>query len=257
MKQISPRANSLDALWMSAIPPDQTLNPKRFDPELLKGLPATAQRYLLHAIAPGTVLASAVRLQMHGEIKLKNWVPFTAEQVISWDEGMIWNATVLMRGIPVKGYDRLLDHEGAMQWKILGLIPMMRVTGADITRSVAGRILAESVWLPSVFCRSSVEWKEQETSQVSVSVTMEGERPELTFAVSDTGQLQSVTLQRWGNPENAAYHYVPFGGSADQEKTFDGYTIPTRLRVGWYFGTPQSDTDGEFFRCTIDHAEFR
>lgn len=243
---------TLDALWRSVPSPAKT-----FDPEQLAGLPDAAQRYLLHAIASGTLLASAVRLQMRGEIKLKEWYPFTAEQVISWDQGMIWSATVSMHGIPVKGYDRLLNHEGAMQWKILGLIPMMSATGTDITRSSAGRILAESVWLPSVYCRSSAAWKEQETSHASVSVTMEGERPELMLAVSDTGQLQSVTLQRWGNPENVAYHYVPFGGLADQEKTFDGYTIPPRLRVGWHLGTPQFDTEGEFFRCTIDYAEFR
>ncbi len=243
---------SLDALWSAT-----TSHKRAFDPEQLTRLPDAAQRYLTHAIAPGTPLASALRLRMHGEIKLRGWFPFTAEQVISWDQRMIWNAIVRMHGIPIQGFDRLINHAGTMQWKIWGLIPLMSAAGPDITRSAAGRVLAETVWLPSVFLREDVAWKEGDSSHAFVSVAAEGECPDLTLAVTDTGQLQSVALKRWGNPEGAQYHYIPFGGIADQEETFDGYTIPTRLRVGWYFGTPQFDTEGEFFRCSIDHAEFR
>ena len=72
------------------------------------GLPEGARRYLLHAIAVETPLASAVRLRMHGEIKLKDrWYPFSAEQVICRDHGMIWSATVRMHGISIRGSDSL------------------------------------------------------------------------------------------------------------------------------------------------------
>ncbi|HEY2290488.1 MAG TPA: DUF6544 family protein [Thermoanaerobaculia bacterium] len=57
---------TLDDLWNSALPATRT-----FDPAALAHLPEPARRYLTHAIAPGTPLASAVRLKMHGEIKLK------------------------------------------------------------------------------------------------------------------------------------------------------------------------------------------
>ena len=56
---------SLDDLWESAPKSDRP-----FHPELLINLPNLARRYLENAIAPGTPLASAVRLWMHGEIKL-------------------------------------------------------------------------------------------------------------------------------------------------------------------------------------------
>ena len=49
------------------------------------GLPEAARRYLEHAIAPGTPLATVVRLRMRGKIKLKRWLPFRAEEVIYWD----------------------------------------------------------------------------------------------------------------------------------------------------------------------------
>ena len=43
----------------------------------------------------------------------------------------------------------------------------------------------------------------------------------------------------------------------EYEKAFDGITIPTTMRVGWYFGSDRFATEGEFFRVTVDHAEFR
>jgi hypothetical protein len=95
---------------------------------------------------------------MRGEIKLQRWLPFNAEQVICRSRGMIWQATVWMNGIPVKGFDRVIDGEGSMQWKLFGVIPVVAASGADVTRSSIGRVQAESVWLPSVFCGDRVFW---------------------------------------------------------------------------------------------------
>ena len=44
---------------------------------------------------------------------------------------------------------------------------------------------------------------------------------------------------------------------AVDEATFHGYTIPTRLRVGWHFVNGQFESDGEFFRVSVDDAVFR
>jgi hypothetical protein len=54
------------------------------------------------------MLANAVRLKMHGEIKLKGWLPFHAEQVICWSRGMVWQAKVQMHGISIRGGDTYL-----------------------------------------------------------------------------------------------------------------------------------------------------
>lgn len=102
------REHSIEGLWKSV-----QSGQHAFRSGQLSGLPEAARRYLEHAIAPGALLASAVRLRMHGEIKLPRWLPFTAEQVIHWGHGMIWSATVRMKGMPIRGFDRLVDGEGA------------------------------------------------------------------------------------------------------------------------------------------------
>ena len=106
---------SLNELWESVPPSSAVLGPGS-----TSALPEAANIYLGHAIASGTPLASAVRLRMHGEIRLKGWLPFEAEQVISVQRGMIWKATVRMYGLPIRGSDSLLDGAGAVIDELLG-----------------------------------------------------------------------------------------------------------------------------------------
>ncbi len=44
---------------------------------------------------------------------------------------------------------------------------------------------------------------------------------------------------------------VDFGGVVEAEKTFGDYTIPTQLRLGWFFDSERFESEGEFFRCTL------
>ncbi|MFE1743739.1 DUF6920 family protein [Coleofasciculus sp. H7-2] len=244
---------SLNDLWESASIDDMV-----FYPELLIDLPDLTRRYLEHAIAPGTPLASAVRLWMHGEIKIgKKWHSFKGEEVICWNRGMIWQAKTWMQGLPIWGADRIVDGVGEMQWKILGLFPVMQASGDDLTRSGVGRVQTELVWLPSVLCSPNVLWTELGASAVQAHFTAFKEPAKFTLTVNNRGMLERVKIDRWGNPEGEAFHYVDFGGIVEESSTFGGYTIPTRLRVGWYFGSDRFESDGEFFRCTIDKAIYR
>src|SRR6266542_3530312 len=169
---------------------------------------------------------------------------------------MIWRATVRMRGAPISGFDRLIDGQGEMQWKVLGLIPLVTATGPDITRSAAGRVAAETVWLPAVLCREEVKWTAPDSFRARAGLAVADERSEVEVAIDDAGRLMGVKLKRWGNPEGGEFHYADFGGFAERGGKFDGYAIPTELRIRWHFGTERFESEGEFFRGTVDHAEF-
>jgi hypothetical protein len=194
---------------------------------------------------------------MHGEIKLRRWLPFKAEEVIVLNRGFIWRATVRMFGLPIRGSDRLVDGEGSMRWKLFGIIPVMTASGPDITRSAAGRVAAGTVWLPSVLCSDEVSWTSSDPSQLHAKFAVNGELMELELVIDDRGRLKTITLPRWGNPERAEFHHVNFGAFVEEENSFNGYTIPTRLRAGWHFGTDRFESEGEFFRVTIDEAKYR
>jgi hypothetical protein len=162
-----------------------------------------------------------------------------------------------MHGIPFRGWDRLVDGEAAMDWRLLGVTPFLKASGPDITRSAVGRVHTESTWLPSVLCDQDVSWRETDSSHVHACLTALGHRTELALTVDDNGRLKAIKLQRWGNPEGAEFHNADFGGVVEEEGSFGGYTIPTRLRIGWYFSADRFQSEGEFFRVTIDDAEYR
>lgn len=243
---------SIDELWEYA-----SLESRIFLPDLISALPPAARRYLEHAIAPGTPLATAVRLRMHGEIKLKGWLPFTAEQVIRQHRGMIWKARTHMHGLPISGSDRLIDGEGEMRWKLCGIFPIMNGSGPDLTRSAAGRFSSESIWLPSSLCTPEVIWKDSSALQTQAKFKVCEESVELNLTQDSDGHLTEIETMRWGNPDETVFCYDNFGGVVEEEGSFAGYTIPTQVRVGWHFGTDRFESEGEFFRVTVDSAEFR
>jgi Family of unknown function (DUF6544) len=59
------------------------------------------RRWLTRAIAPGIPLWPTVQLFMRGQIRLGQWRPFTACQVLAPPAGCIWAATARLAGLPV------------------------------------------------------------------------------------------------------------------------------------------------------------
>jgi len=247
------RDRVFDDLWQTA--PAAT---EVFDPAQVAGLPPAAQRYLLHALAPGAKLATTARLRMHGTIRLgADWHPFEADQILRWDRGFVWRAKTRMKGLPVAGFDRWVEGQGAMRWKLLNIVPVMTGDGPDITRSAAGRFNIESIWLPAVLLGNDVRWTESDATPPEAIVRAHGEESHLELVLGESGALRSVKMARWGNPDGGVSHYEDFGGVAEEERTFDGITVATKLRIGWFFGTERFEREGEFIRVNVDEIAFR
>lgn len=221
----------------------------------LEALPTPVQRYFRHTILARPPLASRARLVMRGEIKLQRWFPFRAEQVVHRDRGFIWAAQVRMGGMPVRGSDRFLDGRGALSWRMLGIVPVMRAGGPDVDRSALGRFRIESIWLPSILLRW--QWAAPSSGVIEGLAPGAGPDDRLTLTIDSDGRPRTVAMMRWGNPDGGPFRSIPFGALFEEERTFQGYTIPSRVRVGWQFDTDRFASEGEFFRATIEEAEFR
>jgi hypothetical protein len=220
--------------------------------------PDALQTYLRHSIAPGTPLAQAVRLKMRGRIKLGPWYPFQAEEVIVWNQGMVWQASVRWHGLPIRGADRLLQGMGSQEWKLLGLIPVVQTSGKEITRSTIGRVQAESIWLPSILAQQT-HWITPDPYHLQTQIAWQGQRTQLNLTIDACGGLQRLQLHRWGNPGpgGTEFREARFGGVVEAESTFSGYTIPTHLRIGWYPDTDRFSREGEFLQVQIIDAIYR
>ena len=97
-----------------------------------------------------------------------------------------------MSGLPIRGFDRLVDGEGEMRWKQLGLILVMIASGPDFTRWAAGRFVTESAWLPSTLCGDGVSWSGKGPTCAVAQWNVFGEPAQITIGSDETGRAQSI-----------------------------------------------------------------
>ena len=251
--------HEIDELWDQ----ESTIPNRRYASIEIASLPEPVRRYVSHAIAPGAVIASAVLLEIHGEINLQNeWREFVADQVIRWDSQFKWTARSKPRVMPHQDGPHWLDQECAKRWKLLGVHPLESADGVDIHRLARGRVQLESIWMPTVFLAPVVEWRAFDPAHVGVEFAIADHAAHLDLSIDQDGRLKDAHISRWGNPDwfrrdKTEFHDYPFGAVISEETTFDGITIPTKLCLGWHFGTPRFEGEGEFLRVTVDKATFR
>ncbi|QGG94277.1 DUF6544 family protein [Actinomarinicola tropica] len=209
----------------------------------LAGLPEPAARYLRHAAPPGTPIARAARIEMAGRIRIGRWLRFRAREVLAPLEGFVWSARV---GGVIVGSDHYADGEGALDWRLLGRVPLVHAEGADVSRSAAGRAAGEAAWLPTVLLpRFGAEWRADDDRHATVTFAVDGQEPvDADLVVGADGELLAMTYRRWGDPDGAGtFGWHDFRMTAEAEGDVAGMRVPVAGRVGW------GDTD--FFHYEI------
>jgi hypothetical protein len=229
-----------------------------FSLDMVAGLPEPAQRYLLHAIQPGTPLASWVQLKMNGMLRSgpdAPWTPMKAKEILSVPTGFVWKATVARRWKRVRGADYYAQGAARVRFWLWNIIPVVRMEGADTARSALGRLAIEAVWLPSsLLPQAGAKWAEVDEHSARVSLQIGGETTLLTLFVAPDGKLRRAAVSRWSQAtEDGEPTYIPFSAEIQEERSFEGYTIPSRVATGWWV---QTDRYFEFFRSNVDQAEF-
>lgn len=216
-----------------------------------------AQRLLRRTLPSGVPLPPAVLLEMAGEIKLRDWTPFRARQVLRPGHGFVWNAKAGRPPLVFEGGDAYWRGRGSLDFRLWGLIPVVRAAGPDVARSARGRLAAETVaWAPQALtAQMGATWSAEHGTKATVSVPAGDERFDLTVTVGADDLLEEVVMRRWGNPDGGEFAAIPFGAALDGHAEFDGITIGAAGRVGWWWGTERQD-EGEFFRFEITSAQF-
>jgi hypothetical protein len=229
---------------------------QRFDRETISSLPDPAQRLLAAAIRDGAPLLSTVELSMRGQIKLGKWLPFTARQIVRAGVGFVWEPVVGGRVLRFVGADSLGPEGARMEFRFHGRIPVVRGSGADVERSAAGRLAAETVaWLPQALTpQAGAVWRPVDDERATVVLPGPMGPVPVDVAVDERGALVGIQLQRWKDsakpPADAS-----FGGPVTSIFDTDGIRVAGEGSVGWDRGTPK-EAEGVFFRYTITSVHF-
>ncbi len=228
-----------------------------FSEQLIAGLPAPVQRYFLNAIRPGTPLALSARGRMVGQIKPggNTWLPFTASMMIAPHKGFLWRVRAARGPISLSGADYYNNGEGRTRIALWGLVPVLNAAGPDIARSARGRLMSESIFVPSALLpQRGVTWEAADDRHISASWPVDGERATLALTLGEGGEVREAVIQRYGNvTPTREFAYIPFGARMERQQTFGGHTIPAQFRAGWWYGTDSYD---EFFRATVIDVQY-
>ena len=221
-----------------------------FSPDRLAGLPEPARRFLTGAVAPGTPPARAACLRMSGRIKVGIWLPSRAREVIGPHDGFVWTARAA--GL-ISGSDRYVDGAGRSDWALAGRWPLAHADGPDVTRSAAGRTGAEAIWVPTALLpRFGVRWTADGLDGAVSALRVGGVDVVTRYRFDGDGRIATFAFDRWGDPDaTGTWGWHPFGGEVTAHRTFDGVTVPSAGRVGWFFGTDRWPASASFhFRIT-------
>ncbi|MBO0857387.1 MAG: hypothetical protein J2P21_02845 [Chloracidobacterium sp.] len=126
--------SAVEGVWQSL---EATSTRQAFTEDMASDLPAPARRYILHAIKPGTPLASSVRLEMRGTMRLnpeQEWMPMKSRQVLAPPKGFVWRAEVGAGLRRFSGGDHYVNGRGRVRFWLWGVIPMVNQEGPDVSR---------------------------------------------------------------------------------------------------------------------------
>ena len=148
------------------------------------------------------------------------------------------------------------DGSGRVRFWLWGVIPLVKQEGPDVSRAALGRMVCETVWATSsLLPQRGVKWEVSDDESARATMKIGEETITLNLLVEPDGRLREIRILRWGNQtEDGGFGYIPFGGQIQEERAFGGYTIPSKVGVGWWIGT---DRYFEFFRAQIENAVFR
>lgn len=228
-----------------------------FSDDLLEGLPEPVKRYFRHAIANGTPLHRAVDLRIDGTMQLSPAgprLPFTSRERLHAANGFIWAAVARMNGLPVVGSDSLINGEGGMHWRLLGLLSVAKADGPEVTDSAVGRMAAELVWLPAALLPLyGAVWEALNDHELRCSITLAGRETELLLMIDNNGRLLSLRMQRLRNLPDGSSELQPFGMDSDADISQGGYTVPRSCIVSWH---PDAVSRFDFWHGHIEEISY-
>jgi hypothetical protein len=203
----------------------------------LAALPEPVQRWLRRAGVVGRERPVTVRLKQVGEFRQRPdaaWMPFTAEQYYTTDPpGFVWAAT--MRAAPLltlAGRDRYVDGRGALDFRLLSLVPVAHASGPELDQGVLLRYLNETMWFPAAALSPAIVWEGIDATSARATISHGGVSATATFVFDQAGDLVDMTAERYAL-EGDRFVLQPWSTPISDYGRFDGIRVPVAAEGVW------------------------
>lgn len=224
--------------------------------EDLTGLPSSVQKWLERSQVIGKERITSVRLRQKGWMRIKEdgpWMPVEAEQYFTVDEpAFVWKAKVKMAPLLYfSGKDRYYVGKGAMQIRILSLLPIVNAQGKEVDQGSMLRYLAEIQWFPTAALCNYIQWEEIDAYSARATMSYKGVTASGVFTFNEQGDLVEFVAKRY-REVNGSYILQDWGGITKDYREFNGIRIPNKSEIIW----KQDTGDFNWFKCEIADIEY-
>jgi hypothetical protein len=233
-------------------------SPAVFSYDMLDGLPTPVARYLRLVLREGQPLVRSAWIQHRGTFLIRppdGWGPFPSTQFFSVrPPGFVWDATIRMGPVPVYVRDAFVDGQGAMLGKVLGLIPVVSISGtADIAAGALHRYLAEAAWFPTALLPGqAVTWTPVDDSTARAHITGGATTVSLDFHFGADGFVSRAYTPDRMRDVNGRGVPTPWQGRFVRWAECDEMLVPADAMVEWLL----PDGPLPYYRSTIVTASY-
>jgi hypothetical protein len=217
----------------------------------LAPLPPVVQRYLRRAGVVGQPRAHSMSARWSGRMRRapgSPWFPIQAEQHNIY--GPLMRTFFIrgrMMGIPILGRDLYAEGRGQMVMRVLGLVPVVDLSGDELAVSGLVTIFNDMCLLsPSALLDRRVGWHESDERSARASLTDGDRRDTAKLQFDDAGDLADFTTDDRFMEVGGGLQRVPWSTPVSEFREIDGRRRPTFGQGVWRLA------DGEFV-----YAEFR
>lgn len=216
------------------------VNPKlgRVTPARLIGLPPVVQQWLTQSGMVGQPIISNVYLTQELQLKMQpeqaEWSNGTATQYFTVQPPAFnWDITTQMNSVlTVTGRDRFEAGKGAMQIKLLSLIPVANAQDNEkVDQATLQRYLAEIVWFPSAALSPYIQWETLGPRSARATMEYQGTKGSGVFYFDEQGHFQQFVALRYQDAQ--AEKPIEWTVKALKTEVWNGVKIPVECTASW------------------------
>ena len=205
--------------------------------ESIAELPQPVQRSLRHSGIVGRNIPTAVRLRQEGQIRKgpdSRWLRFTAQEEYTLDPPRFhWRAALKIAGLTLgHATDSLLDGQGRMRVRLLGLLTVVDEAGPEMDQGTLMRWLNETMWFPAVWATSAVVWEPIDEMSAVASVSTGDLSVRAEFRFDNDGRLIDFRADRYRDI-GSGFEMTPWSTPLTEHSLFDGIELPSSGSAVW------------------------
>ncbi len=215
------------------------------DDQALSLMPPVVQRYLKRTHVAGKPIPLYYRVKMKGRLRSEpgdKGMRIRCDQVnFSSDKRRYFRIKAWRAGIPAGGIHMYERARAFMKIKLLGLFPLIDLSGPDMDRSETVTLFNDMCLLaPATLADSSVEWLEATDSTAEARFTVDSCSIRATLIFNSDGDLVNFISndRKMRRPDNSLLS-APFLTPVLAYSDFGGFRLPSVAKT--VFRLPEGD----------------